>query len=230
MSAPDRRAKLDRAHGDLSIRRQCAMLGLARSGVYRKPRPVNDNDLEAMRRIDALFTARPVFGARRIRADAERGGFSDRPEACATADAGDGDRGAGAEAENDQARAGTQDLSLPLARSDDRSAEPCFGQPISPTSRSAAAFSIWSPSSTGRAGQFFPGDCRTRWTRPSVWRRSRTRWPDTADRDLQHGPGQPIHRRGLHWRADRGRSAHFDGRTPDAGSTTCPVERVLSAR
>ncbi len=35
MSAPDRRAKLDRAHGELSIRRECAMLGLARSGVYR---------------------------------------------------------------------------------------------------------------------------------------------------------------------------------------------------
>jgi len=63
MSAPDRRAKLDRAHGELSIRRQCQMLGVARSGVYRKPRPANDNDLEAMGRIDALFTARPFFGA-----------------------------------------------------------------------------------------------------------------------------------------------------------------------
>ena len=51
MSAPDRRAKLDRDHGELSIRRQCEMLGVARSGVYRKPRPVSDNDLEAMRRI-----------------------------------------------------------------------------------------------------------------------------------------------------------------------------------
>ena len=58
MSAPDRRAKLDRDHAELSVRRQCAMLGLARSGVYRKPRPANDNELEAMRRIDALFTAR----------------------------------------------------------------------------------------------------------------------------------------------------------------------------
>ena len=56
MSASDRRAKLDRAHAELSIRRQCAMLGLARSGVYRKPRPANDNDLEAMRRIDARST------------------------------------------------------------------------------------------------------------------------------------------------------------------------------
>ena len=51
MSASDRRAKLDRAHPDLSIRRQCQMLSLARSGVYRAPRPANDNDLEAMRRI-----------------------------------------------------------------------------------------------------------------------------------------------------------------------------------
>src|SRR5208283_2005560 len=61
--------------GDLSIRRQCAMLGLARPGVYRKPRPANDNDLEAMRRIDALFTARPLFGARRIARTLSQEGF-----------------------------------------------------------------------------------------------------------------------------------------------------------
>ena len=35
MSAPDRRAMLDRGACELSIRRQCALLGLARSGVYR---------------------------------------------------------------------------------------------------------------------------------------------------------------------------------------------------
>jgi putative transposase len=50
MSASNRRAKLDRDHPDLSVRRQCAMLGVARSGVYRKLRPANDNELEAMRR------------------------------------------------------------------------------------------------------------------------------------------------------------------------------------
>jgi putative transposase len=75
MSAPDRRAKLDRAYADLSIRRQCAMLGLARSGVYRKPRPANDNDLEAMGRIDALFTERPFYGARRIARTLSQEGF-----------------------------------------------------------------------------------------------------------------------------------------------------------
>ena len=39
MSAPDRRARLDRAHRSLSIRRQCQLLGVARSGVYRAQRP-----------------------------------------------------------------------------------------------------------------------------------------------------------------------------------------------
>ncbi len=75
MSASDRRARLDREHPDLSIRRQCRMLTLARSGVYRAPPPANDNELEAMRRIDALFTERPFFGARRIARTLSADGF-----------------------------------------------------------------------------------------------------------------------------------------------------------
>jgi putative transposase len=68
MSAPDRRAKLDRDHPLLSVRRQCAILGLARSGVYRLPRPANDDDLLLMRRIDELFTRWPFLGSRRMAA------------------------------------------------------------------------------------------------------------------------------------------------------------------
>jgi putative transposase len=34
--------------GALSIRRQCAVLGIARSGVYGMPAAANDNDLELM--------------------------------------------------------------------------------------------------------------------------------------------------------------------------------------
>lgn len=66
MSAPDRRAKLERDHPTLSIRRQCAMLGLARSGVYRQRRPANDDDLDLMRRIDELFLRWPFLGSRRM--------------------------------------------------------------------------------------------------------------------------------------------------------------------
>jgi putative transposase len=66
MSTPDRRALLDRAHGGLSIRRQCQLLSLARSGVYRLPRLANDDDVALMRAIDELFTAFPFLGSRRM--------------------------------------------------------------------------------------------------------------------------------------------------------------------
>jgi putative transposase len=66
MSAPDRRALIDRDHGELSIRRQCGLLGLARSGVYRPPRAANENELGLMRRLDELFTAWPFLGSRRM--------------------------------------------------------------------------------------------------------------------------------------------------------------------
>jgi len=68
MSAPDRRRLVARRHGALSIRRQCELLGLARSGLYRPPPPANDNDLALMRRIDELFTAWPFLGSRRMTA------------------------------------------------------------------------------------------------------------------------------------------------------------------
>ena len=69
MSAPDRRAMLDRADKALSVRRQCALVGVARSGVYRVRKPANDNDdAGLMRRIDELFTAWPFLGSRRMTA------------------------------------------------------------------------------------------------------------------------------------------------------------------
>jgi putative transposase len=75
MSAPDRRALLDRDHGKLSIRRQCTLLSVARSGVYRPPRPANDVDLSLMRRIDELFTAWPFLGSRRMAAMLRADGY-----------------------------------------------------------------------------------------------------------------------------------------------------------
>ena len=68
MSAPDRRAMLDRADRTLSLRRQCSLLGVTRSGVYRARKPANDNDAALRRRIDELFTAWPFLGSRRMTA------------------------------------------------------------------------------------------------------------------------------------------------------------------
>jgi len=76
MSAPDRRGRLDRDHAKLSIRRQCALLGVARSGVYRPPKPANDDDLGLMRRLDELFTAWPFLGSRRLAALLRADGYA----------------------------------------------------------------------------------------------------------------------------------------------------------
>jgi putative transposase len=66
MSTPDRRELLDRDDKMLSIRRQCALLGVARSGVYRPKMPANDNDLFLLKRIGQLFTDWPFYGSRRM--------------------------------------------------------------------------------------------------------------------------------------------------------------------
>jgi putative transposase len=75
MSVSDRRAMLDRGAKVLSIRRQCALVGVARSGVYRPCQPANDNDAMLMRRIDELFTAWPFLGSRRLTAMLRAEGF-----------------------------------------------------------------------------------------------------------------------------------------------------------
>ena len=68
MRNPDRRALLDRGHSRLSVRWQCVLLHIARSGVYRPLKPANDNDIALMRRIDQLFMAWPFLGSRRMAA------------------------------------------------------------------------------------------------------------------------------------------------------------------
>jgi putative transposase len=66
MSTPDRRAMVERPGKDLSVRRPCTLLNLARSGVYRpKPVPAAD-DLAVMRRIDELHLELPFYGSRRM--------------------------------------------------------------------------------------------------------------------------------------------------------------------
>jgi hypothetical protein len=66
MSAPDRRRLVERNNSMVSIRRQCELLGIARSGLYRSLAAANDNDAALMRRIDELFTTWPFLGSRRM--------------------------------------------------------------------------------------------------------------------------------------------------------------------
>ena len=66
MSMPDRRAMIDPANDNLSVRRQCQLLQLTRSGVYRPKSPTAANDLVLMRRIDEVHLDRPFYGSRRM--------------------------------------------------------------------------------------------------------------------------------------------------------------------
>ena len=66
MSRLDRARKLDKAHPQLSVRKQCKLLSLARSGVYRERKGASPGELAVMRRIDELYMAYPFLGARRI--------------------------------------------------------------------------------------------------------------------------------------------------------------------
>jgi len=54
------------AHPQLSIARQCQLLGLSRSGFYYEPATETAENLLFMHLIDRQYTAQPVYGSRRM--------------------------------------------------------------------------------------------------------------------------------------------------------------------
>ena len=50
----------------LSVTRQCAVLGVARSSFYYRPGPGSAEELELLKRLDRIFTDHPVYGSRRL--------------------------------------------------------------------------------------------------------------------------------------------------------------------
>ena len=75
MSRPARLEMLDR-EGVLSVRRQCALLGLSRSSVYYRPRGESAENLALMRRMDALSLRHPFYGSRQMAFHLRREGVS----------------------------------------------------------------------------------------------------------------------------------------------------------
>ncbi|MFW7354651.1 MAG: IS3 family transposase [Brucella sp.] len=60
-----RKEMIDREH-KLSVVRQARLLGFSRGSVYYSPRPVSDDDLALMRRIDELHLEYPFAGSRML--------------------------------------------------------------------------------------------------------------------------------------------------------------------
>jgi putative transposase len=65
-SADELRPLIGPAHPDLSIRRQCELVGLNRASYYLVPAEESAENLEPMRLIDERYTACPFYGSRRI--------------------------------------------------------------------------------------------------------------------------------------------------------------------
>lgn len=62
-------------HPQLSIRRQCALLGVNRSMLYYEPAGETQLNLELMARIDELYTKHPFLGSRKMTVFLERDGY-----------------------------------------------------------------------------------------------------------------------------------------------------------
>ena len=67
---------INKGNNNPSLSRQCQLLDISRSSVYYRPRPVNPEDLELMRLIDAQYLKTPVWGSRSMRTFLRRLGYN----------------------------------------------------------------------------------------------------------------------------------------------------------
>ena len=68
MSRAQRRALIEREDPALPVLRQCRLLAVSRSSVYRRPAEVSAEDRVIMALIDRQYLARPYYGSRRMAA------------------------------------------------------------------------------------------------------------------------------------------------------------------
>ena len=86
MSLAQRRKMVDREHPSLSMTRQCALLGVSRSGLYYRSRGTSEEDLALMQAMDRQYLDTPFYGSRRMKVWLAREGRQVKPEAGAAAD------------------------------------------------------------------------------------------------------------------------------------------------
>ena len=62
------RSLVERNHPEISVRRQCELLGVNRSGMYYEPVGESKENLRLLRLLDEQYTRAPFFGSRRMAA------------------------------------------------------------------------------------------------------------------------------------------------------------------
>jgi putative transposase len=65
-STEDLRLLVDRGHSEISLRRQCELLGVNRSGLYYEPLGESQENLRLMRLLDEQYTRAPFYGSRKM--------------------------------------------------------------------------------------------------------------------------------------------------------------------
>jgi putative transposase len=66
VSVARRHDSVDPDHPSLSVKRQCELLSVSRSGWYYQPKGVSEENLALMKLIDRIYLAIPFYGARKI--------------------------------------------------------------------------------------------------------------------------------------------------------------------
>ena len=121
MSRGRRRQMIDREHPNLSVVRQCSLLGISRSSVYSHPREVDEYELELMSLLVPVGNRPPVPGNAILRFKTyerlvEDSAPSRQSQAGTKADEIDGDRGDLPAAQHQQAVTTTQGISIPAKK------------------------------------------------------------------------------------------------------------------
>jgi putative transposase len=60
------RALVERGRGEISVRRQCELLGVSRSGLYYEPAGESEENLDLLRLLDEQYTRTPFYGSRKM--------------------------------------------------------------------------------------------------------------------------------------------------------------------
>jgi putative transposase len=71
-----KRALIEPEHTQLSVLRQCALLGMARSSWYYTPHGESAENLDLMRKLDEQYTRTPFYGVRRMTAWLRQEGYA----------------------------------------------------------------------------------------------------------------------------------------------------------
>jgi putative transposase len=66
---------VERDHPELSVRRQCELLGVNRASLYYEPAGESEENLQLMRLLDEQYTKTPFYGSRRMVAWLETKGY-----------------------------------------------------------------------------------------------------------------------------------------------------------